>query len=295
MEFDNILNVDKLIFFTGLALFVFWVCKTSLGRKALLNSAPRRNNMPLYLPFIPFSICFGIIFLVSSIAKTLLSDLQKWQSDFLDNIIICIFELITIALMIFLARIHFTRRLKGFGLNIKTIVKDFFLAFVNLLTVWPLIITAIGLTFYIGEMIWGREYQIEQHQQLKMITEHSQVLSRILIAFTAVVVVPLFEELLFRGLFQTTIRSYIESFRSLLSPQNKSEVEQTIDRHGAWPAIVISSVLFTMAHANLGHRPALFVLGVCLGYSYEKSGSLFRPIFIHAIFNAISVIATLNQ
>lgn len=295
MEFNNIINVDKLIFFTGLVLFAFWVCKTSLGRKALSNSAPRRNNMPLYLPFIPFFVCFGAIFLASSIAKTVFNDLQKWQSDFFDNIIICIFELITIAFMIFLVRMHFARQLKGFGLNIKTIVKDFFLAFVNLLTVWPLIITAIGLTFYIGELIWGREYQIEQHQQLKMITEHSQVLSRILIAFTAVIVVPLFEEMLFRGLFQTTIRSYIESFRSLLIRENKPETEQSTDKQEVWLAIVITSILFTMVHVNPGHRPALFVLGVCLGYSYEKSGSLFRPIFIHAIFNTISLIATLTQ
>jgi membrane protease YdiL (CAAX protease family) len=251
--------------------------------------------MPLYLPFVPFFICFGTIFVVSSIAKTVFGDLQKWQSDLLDNIIICIFELITIVLMIFLARIHFARRLKGFGLNVKTILKDFFLAFVNLLTVWPLIITAIGLTFYIGELIWGREYQIEQHQQLKMIAEHSQVLSRILIAFTAVIVVPLFEELLFRGFFQTTIRSYIESIRSLLIRESKPEAEQPKNKQGVWPAIVITSILFTTTHANAGHFPALFVLGICLGYSYEKSGSLFRPIFIHAIFNAISVIATMNQ
>jgi membrane protease YdiL (CAAX protease family) len=29
---------------------------------------------------------------------------------------------------------------------------------------------------------------------------------------------------------------------------------------------------------------------MCLGYAYEKSGSLFRPIFIHAFFNAITIV-----
>ena len=108
-------------------------------------------------------------------------------------------------------------------------------------------------------------------------------------------VVPLLEEMLFRGLFQTTIRSYIESFRSLMVRESKPEKEQAKYINGAWLAIVISSLLFTINHANAGHFPALFVLGVCLGYSYEKSGSLFRPVFIHAIFNAISVIATLYK
>jgi membrane protease YdiL (CAAX protease family) len=48
-------------------------------------------------------------------------------------------------------------------------------------------------------------------------------------------------------------------------------------------------------HENPGHWPALFVLGVCLGYSYEKSGSLFRPIFIHLFFNVSSVAIALYQ
>ena len=295
MEFDGIITLENLIFFAGLAIFACWVRKTSLGRKSLADSVPRRNNMPLYLPFVVLFIWFGIVSLIAWIAQTLFSDLQDRQSDFFDNLILCIGEMTTIAVIIFLARIHFTRRLKGFGLNIKTVVKDFFAAFVNLLAVWPLIISAMGLTIYFGELIWGREYQMQQHQQLKLIMEHSQLLPRILIVVVAVVIAPLLEEMLFRGLFQTTIRSYFEAFRSLLVPQNKAEEKRATDRNGVWPAIVISSVLFTMTHANAGHWPALFVLGVCLGYSYEKSGSLFRPIFIHSIFNTVSIIATLNQ
>jgi len=269
--------------------------KTSLGRKALVDSAPRRNNMPLYLPFIPLFIWFGIVSLMSSIVQIIFSDLPDWQNDFLDNLILCCSELTTIAVIIILASIYFTRRLKGFGLDIKTIIKDFFAAFVNLFTVWPLIAAAMIITSYLGELFWGSEYQIQQHQQLKLITENPQLLSRILITVTAVIIAPLLEEMLFRGLFQTTIRSYFSFFHSLLVQQNKPEEQQTTDSNGAWPAIIISSVLFTVTHDNPGHWPALFVLGVCMGYAYEKSGSLFRPIFIHSIFNAISVIATLNQ
>lgn len=295
MEFDGIITVENFIFFAGCAIFAYWVRKTSLGRKSLADSVPRRNNMPLYLPFIPLFIWFGTVTLITSIAQVLFSNLLDWQTDFLDNLILGISELSTIAVIMSLARIHFTRGLKGFGLNIKTLVRDFFAAFVNLLAVWPLIISAMGLTIYFGELFWGREYEMQQHQQLKLITEHSQLLSRILIAVVAVIIVPLLEEMLFRGLFQTTIRSYIEAFRSLIASPNKPEKERTTDRNGAWLAIVISSVLFTMTHDNTGHWPALFVLGVCLGYSYEKSGSLFRPIFIHSFFNAISIIATMNQ
>ena len=292
MEFAETITVTNLIFLAGLILFARWLLRTSLGRKALADSVPRRNNMPAYLPLVPLFIWFVAISLTASIGQKLFGDLQGWQNDFLDNLILCIGELTAIVIIIFLARVHFVRRLKGFGLNVKTIIKDFFAAFVNLLTVWPLITAAIILTMFFGELIWGREYQMQQHQQLKLITEYSQLPPRILIIVVAVVIAPLLEEMLFRGFFQTTIRSYLDAHRSSLVAR--------VTGHGSratncWLAIAISSGLFTAIHADTGHWPALFVLGVCLGYAYEKSGSLFRPIFIHSLFNAVSIIATLNQ
>ncbi len=303
MEFAETITVTNIIFLAGLILFARWLLKTSLGRKALADSVPRRNNMPAYLPFVPLFICFGTASLIASITQRVFGDLQGWQSDFLDNLILCISELMAIAVIIFLARVHFARRLKGFGLNVKTIVKDFFAAFVDLLTVWPLITAAILLTMFFGEHIWGQEYQMQQHQQLKLITEYTQLPLRIMIFIVAVVIASLFEEMLFRGLFQTTIRSYLEAcFWSPIARGTGQEARvlaamrrSRTDRYGAWVAILISSGLFAAIHANTGHWPALFVLGVCLGYAYEKSGSLFRPIFIHSLFNAVSIIATLNQ
>ncbi len=295
MEFAETITVTHLICLAGLILFARWLLKTSLGRKALVDSVSRRNNMPAYLPFVPLFICFGTVSLTASITHRVFGDLQGWQSNFLDNLIICISELMAIVVIIFLARIHFARRLRGFGLNVKTIVKDFFAAFVNLLTVWPLIMAAILLTIFFGEQIWGREYQMQQHQQIKLITEYPQLPLRIMIFIVAVVIASLFEEMLFRGLFQTTIRSYFEARFWSPVARGTGHEDRVTDRYGAWVAILISSGLFAATHADTGHWPALFVLGVCLGYAYEKSGSLFRPIFIHSFFNATSIIATLNQ
>ncbi len=233
--------------------------------------------MPVYLPFVPLLLWFGIVSLAITITSNLLPDLPDWQGAFLDNAYLCTGAIIAMAIIIFLAKAHFVRRLKGFGLNVKTIHKDFLAAFVNLLTIWPLMMAAIILTISFGKLIWGQEYQIQQHQELELITQYSQLPLRILIAVVAVVIAPVLEELLFRGLVQTMIRSFLAI------------------RNGAWLAILISSALFAIVHANPGHWPALFVLSVCLGYSYEKSGSLFRPIFIHSLFNTASIIAVLNQ
>ncbi len=238
---------------------------------------PRRNSMPPYLPLVPLMLWFGAVSMAVVLVQKLTPDLQGWQKIFRDHLVMSFGAVLTIVVMIFLAHFHFARRLKGFGLNIKTIVKDFFMAIVNLLTAWPLMMAAITITMFVAESIWDTEYQMQQHQQLELITEYSQLPLRIMIVFVAVVIAPLLEEMLFRGFVQTTIRSFFNI------------------RNSAWPAIAASSVFFAIMHEDPGHWPALFVLGVCLGYSYEKSGSLFRPIFIHLFFNATSIIAILSQ
>ena len=268
-QLADIISITNVIFLAGVGLLAWWLLKTSLGRNALADSAPRRNNMPLYMPFIPLLIWFGGVSLAISITRNLLSDLPDWQSVFLDNFILCIGATATMTVIIFLVRASFARRLKGFGLNVKTIHKDFFAAVLNLLAVWPPLIFMIVLTTFFGKLIWGQQFAMQQHEELKMITAYPQLAARMMIVVTAAVVVPTFEEMLFRGLFQTMLRSY------LLKP---------------WLSIIVTSVLFAVVHAEPAHWPALFVLSMCMGYSYEKSGSLFRPIFIHSLFNAISIV-----
>ena len=264
--------IDFIILLTGTLLFGGWLLKTSFGRKALSNSTLRRNNMPTYLPFIPLFIWIGVISLATSITEKLLPDLPNWQKALLDNLILCNSEVITIVVIILLARASFARRLKGFGLNPKTIHKDFAAALLNLFTIWPLIAATLLLTMHLGQLIWGPDFEIQPHEELELIREYSQLPVRVLIIVTAAVIVPVFEEMLFRGLFQTVLRSIFVN---------------------SWLSIVLSSVIFALAHANPGHWPALFVLSLCMGYAYEKSGSLLRPIFIHALFNTISVVGTL--
>ncbi|MDD5326193.1 MAG: CPBP family intramembrane metalloprotease [Phycisphaerae bacterium] len=264
--------IDFIIFLPGALLFGGWLLKTSLGRKSLSDSVPRRNNLPAYLPFVPLFIWIGVISLAASITEKLLPDLQDWQEALLDNIILCTGAIAAMAVIIYIARAGFARRLKGFGLNLRTIHKDLPAALLNLLSVWPLITATIILTIYIGKFIWGQDFEIQPHEELELMTAYSQLSVRALIIVTAVAIVPVFEEMLFRGLFQTMLRCVT------LKP---------------WLSITIVSGLFALAHADAGHWPALFVLSMCMGYAYEKSGSLLRPIFIHSLFNATSIIVTL--
>lgn len=226
------------------------------------------------MPFILLFIWLGAFSLATSITKKLFPDLPDWQSAFLDNLILCISAIAVIVAIVFSAKSHFTRQLKGFGLNLKTVHKDFFAGMLNLLSIWPIVILMIILTTLLGQLIWGQDFHLKRHQELELITEYTQLPVRVLIIIASVAVMPVFEEMLFRGLFQTMLRSFLAK---------------------PWLSILISSAIFATIHQTPSHWPALFVLALCLGYAYEKSGSLFRPIFIHSIFNAASIIAALYQ
>jgi membrane protease YdiL (CAAX protease family) len=290
MEFTETINPTDFIWLAGLILFACWLLDTSLGRKALADSLPRRNSMPPYLPLVPLLLWFGAVSMTVVMVQKLTPGLHGWQKIFRDHLVMSIGAVATMAAMMFLAHVHFARGLKGFGLNIKTIAKDFFMAIVNLLAVWPLMMAAITMTMFVAELIWGTDYQMQQHQQLELITEYRQLPIRIMIVFVAVIIAPLLEEMLFRGFVQTTIRSILDLRFSNFDCRFETGNRQSMT---AWPAIAASSVFFAIMHADPGHWPALFVLGLCLGYSYEKSGSLFRPVFIHLLFNAYSVATVL--
>jgi membrane protease YdiL (CAAX protease family) len=88
---------------------------------------------------------------------------------------------------------------------------------------------------------------------------------RILLAtgMTAIVA-PLTEEFLFRGYFYGTLRRHL----------------------GALPALLLVSALFAAIHLNAATLLPLFVLAACLTLAYERTGSLWTPICMHALFNA---------
>jgi len=258
----------------GVALFAGWLLSTSLGRRSLARSKPRRNCMTIWTPFGLFFIWLVGLGLLQTIAVWLVGDLQSWEGLFAGNLAGAFGAVLIVALALLVARFTFARGIKGLGLRLRTVPRDFAYAFVNLLAVWPLVMAAMSLTILVLRALVGRDFEVPQHEALEIITKSPALPLQILIAIQAVIVAPLVEETLFRGLLQTMIRSYVGR---------------------PWPAIAMTSILFAAVHFNASHWPALFVLALGLGYSYEKSGSLLRPIFMHALFNGITIAAALAE
>ena len=258
----------------GLSVFAIWLYRTSLGRRALEDSVPRRNNMPLFMPLV---IIFGIFLLIGlsdQLVARLAGDLTKWKQDFLGELTNCIMGLISIGIILIFVKRYFVRGIKGFGLNIKTIPKDFGMSLLYLFAVWPVMNIVFIVTVVVNKLISGPEYVVPVHVELQTLSQDTSILVRITLTVGVALITPFLEEMLFRGLFQSAIRSSLNT------------------KYAAWIAIFITSLFFVVNHANPSHWPILFVLSSCMGYAYEKSGSLFRPIFIHILFNASGILFT---
>ena len=81
----------------------------------------------------------------------------------------------------------------------------------------------------------------------------------------AVVLAPVIEECLFRGVFFTVLRD--AGFRRL--------------------GLVVSGVVFGAIHLNLTAFLPLTVFGLVQALLYERSGSLLTPIVVHCLFNLV--------
>jgi CAAX protease family protein len=91
------------------------------------------------------------------------------------------------------------------------------------------------------------------------------------IAFFVVValVAPAVEELTYRGLGFT-----------LLAP------------YGTWAAILITGVLFGLAHGLLIALPVLTVFGVVIGWLRARTASIYPPMALHATFNGVALVVS---
>ena len=98
---------------------------------------------------------------------------------------------------------------------------------------------------------------------------------QIVVIFALVVLAPVSEELVFRGVLLRSLQT----------------------RFGPRPAIVGSSAAFALVHLLdpnlLLAMPVFLVLGLALGHATVRTGRLGRAVAIHAGFNLVTVIAVL--
>ena len=94
----------------------------------------------------------------------------------------------------------------------------------------------------------------------------------LLLGIGAILIAPVCEEIFFRGVIQTVM---LNAFNGRYR----------------WAVVLFAGALFALVHLSAAAWqtiPGLFLLGVILGWLYEKRGSLWPPIIVHMLFNAFN-------
>ena len=174
--------------------------------------------------------------------------------------------LFSIGLLLFIAAFLRLRRLDmnalagfskiGFGRALTT-------GGILLLAAYPLVLLAEVVT---QKLLRG---PLEKQGIVELFNASTALEQRIWIILLAVTVAPLAEEFFFRFFLYGVLKRYF----------------------GRTVGIVASALLFAAVHAHLPSFAPLLVLGICLTIAYEWSGSLIVSMTMHALFNALALVA----
>ncbi|MEK4740770.1 MULTISPECIES: CPBP family intramembrane glutamic endopeptidase [unclassified Bacillus (in: firmicutes)] len=141
--------------------------------------------------------------------------------------------------------------------------KDLLWTFVAVIS---LIVVSIGVLMIMEKL--GISFE---NSKTETIQDDKSIYSFCIAVIGAAVISPIYEEILYRGVFYTFFR----------------------DRYGIWGGMLISSTIFTVVHIpTYNTLPVNFLSGVVFAWLYEKTNSILSAMIAHAVFNFIAVLLT---
>lgn len=120
---------------------------------------------------------------------------------------------------------------------------------------------------------FGHPPQEIAHEDLRKLIDASEPITLVVRLGSAIILAPLFEEIVFRGMLQ----------QGLISAT----------RGRVWWAIILTSLFFAAMHygpVSWHGIVGILVLGLIWGWLYARSQRLWIPILVHMVFNAYNVL-----
>ncbi|MBN1766495.1 MAG: CPBP family intramembrane metalloprotease [Sedimentisphaerales bacterium] len=294
---EPVLEIIQYIWiFSSLVIFIVWLRGMGWGRRAFEGAVQRQGwievvdvvfMVVLYLGMI------GVVYYVSP-ADYETAPWGELQRSFL---FLGGGQLILVFVLLVFGKIRFTDGLRGFGMNLKEGAKIPRLAVMYSLVISGLTLLALLLTLLACDYFGYKETY--RHEFLDLLDQDPPVGGLVILIVMPVVIAPLMEELMFRGLIQNFIVFTFAALRKGYHPLGVSDQTIIVDTGDLsparrWLAIFIATVPWALMH-GWQHWPALMVLGMGLGYCYERYGSLLIPIAVHSLFNGMQVGMTILQ
>ncbi len=174
----------------------------------------------------------------------------------------------TIVALMLIGRRCFNSGLVGWGMHVSRFWNQVLIALCLTIVAMPICYGILGATQWIMESVF--QLNPQEHGAIELLRDRSGpewVLG--LTVINAILIVPIAEELLFRGLMLPVLA------RLMNSPT---------------AGLIVSSVLFGMIHFSVGKSvPALIVFGIILGATYLRTRSLVTVTLVHSLFNAKTI------
>ena len=129
---------------------------------------------------------------------------------------------------------------------------------------WLMVLPPVVLTGWLITRLIGD--QGGSNPLLEIVLNSQDPLALLLLSLTAVVLAPLFEETIFRGVLLPVLGRYL----------------------GRSGAVLVSALVFAVAHLSIGELAPLLVLGLGLGLLRISTGRLLPCVVMHALWNGVT-------
>lgn len=252
----------------GLAacLFVVAAAWRNASQKDLSEDAPfGRVSVAIYRPLdlIGFSIIVLLFYLLAA-GNAGIKDPKITLSTILGSIGMQVF-IVGIVVMMISRRANLVDWL---GLKWVKWPQVFWIAPATVVSMW----IVFSLLFSLGYMDLMERLGVEKVQDaVAMFQKENDPVVLGWMAFAAVIVAPICEEIVFRGYFYPIAKRFA----------------------GPWISALFAALIFTAAHGSMSVLLPLFIFGIVLARIYEATGSLWAPISIHCLFNGATVLIQL--
>jgi len=151
---------------------------------------------------------------------------------------------------------------------------DLLLAVVLMLMVFAITMPLAGLFQHLHEVY---DVPMKEQEAVSLMRKARSPWGTLVMAATALMVAPFWEEVVFRGFLQPFFRRYL----------------------GGAVSIVLTAVLFSLIHdagsAFLRVPVMLFPLALALGYAYHRTQRLAASMMLHVMFNSLTVLWMLHE
>ncbi len=179
---------------------------------------------------------------------------------------------------------HYNTEIKNpLGFSLKKPLKQLKAVIITCGIAIPIVLATLALISMVVKFLVVTPDDLIAHDSLNFLTQTKDQTALIYTLIGAILIAPIHEEILYRGLVQNIVKKSLANNHFI--------------------TIAITSTLFTFMHIGtapdptqyLSTLPALFIFSCILGYSYYKSNSLYVPIFTHMAFNAVNVALAFAQ